>query len=388
MKYLYDKFIKKMTDALTSTADSDLAEDTDTVLFGLDTPPIHLVNLGATTHFSGSVVEIGNRSITDIRIYCDGKHILTSPVNIPRELIGKTIPHIRNAATCGFEFDMMIDAQAECYDFELVFSDGTREQIYSYDITSICENQTQLERMRKALDQLPMPDGQTIFLTQGHTDVQAYKNSIIPFIVNVTAYMTEAGLEISTVRSVLDIGCGSGRILAAWHLDDSSRRLVGCDINYELITWARNNMPAGIEFLHNKLHHRLPLGDACFDMIQLLSVFTHLSLQSQQELLREMYQHLNPNGHLLITLHGHTYIRLFMPDRNDEFISTGYIETTEQDEGSNQFGTYHSYKYAEALFDAAGFEIAGYYPMGKIRGKRITFQIASLQDVYLLKRTC
>ncbi|MCX7176996.1 MAG: class I SAM-dependent methyltransferase [Proteobacteria bacterium] len=357
----------------------------DSIFYGLDEPPHHLVEPGAMAHFSGSVLCIDSRAVCALRVYADRVFVASFPVDRPTPLIGQTVPHIARSAVCGFDFDLPIGKETDRYDFELVFENGARECFFSYDIARLLELRDRLQRMRGGLEQLSMPDGPIVLLTQGHENVLSYRNSIIPFIVNVERYLAEAGVDSRDIRSVLDIGCGSGRALSAWYLDDPTRRLHGCDINEKLIAWSRRNLPPGIELVTNSVLPPLAYPDRHFDLVQLISVFTHLSLPVQRQWVDEIRRILKPGGYLLITLQNELYVQIFLPNSMAEFRQTGYLETVGRDEGLNHYGAFHAPSFVPGLF--GGFEIAGYFPRGKIGGQRTIFQIASQQDVYILRRS-
>jgi len=90
-----------------------------------------------------------------------------------------------------------------------------------------------------------------------------------------------------------------------------------------------------------------------------------------------------PGGYILVTFHGEIYVRVFHPQRMEEFSKTGYIEIPSSDEGSNSFGTYHGFGFVEVLFNY--FEIIGYWPRGTLNYPEVVFPVAALQDVYVLK---
>lgn len=357
----------------------------DSIFYGLDEPPHHLVREGAIAHFSGSVLCIESRAACGLRVYADGALVGSFPVDSPRLQIGQTVPHIARSAICGFEFDLPIGQGKDRYDFELVFENCDREFFFSYDIARLRGLRGRLDRMHLALERLAMPDGPLVNLTQGHENVLSYRNSIIPFIVNVEQYLAEAGIRLRDVRSVLDIGCGSGRALTAWHLDDPTRGLHGCDINETLIAWSQRNLPPEIELVRNSVLPPLVYPDRSFDLVQLISVFTHLSLAVQRQWVEEIRRILKPGGYLLITLHNDLYVQIFLPSSMAEFRQKGYLETVGRNEGLNHYGAFHASSFVPGLF--RGFEIAGYFPRGKIGGQRTIFQIASQQDVYILRRS-
>jgi SAM-dependent methyltransferase len=92
--------------------------------------------------------------------------------------------------------------------------------------------------------------------------------------------------DLRSVRSILEFGCGTGRVLRHFR-NTSGLRLAGTDANPKPIEWDRENLP-NIEFYHNGLTPPLTFGDESFDLIYALSVFTHIPLELQRSWLDEL----------------------------------------------------------------------------------------------------
>jgi SAM-dependent methyltransferase len=106
--------------------------------------------------------------------------------------------------------------------------------------------------------------------------------------------------DLGSVRSVLEFGCGTGRVLRHFR-NISGLRLAGTDANPKPIEWDRKNLP-NIEFYHNELTPPLAFRDDSFDLIYALSVFTHIPLELQRSWLDELRRILVPGGYLLCTV--------------------------------------------------------------------------------------
>lgn len=131
------------------------------------------------------------------------------------------------------------------------------------------------------------------------------------------AVLRRTGLEHT--GSVLDIGCGSGRV--ARHFVDYTRtpgRYVGMDIQKPFIDWCTEHLsPANerLEFYHQDIfngaynpggtykasEYRFPFEDESFDVIILYSVFTHLLPEDAENYLREVARLLKPGGYCYST---------------------------------------------------------------------------------------
>jgi hypothetical protein len=85
-----------------------------------------------------------------------------------------------------------------------------------------------------------------------------------------------------------------------------------------------------------------------------------------------------------VTLHGEAYARLLDAEGRAVLERDGFLERAGGEEGSNDFATYHAPDFAARLF--AGFELAGFFPSGRIGGERVLFPLAALQDVLVFWR--
>lgn len=75
--------------------------------------------------------------------------------------------------------------------------------------------------------------------------------------------------------SVLDFGCGSGRVASALSKQIEIRRYLGTDVVQSLLNYAATKTPKHFEFVrHRKLS--IPAHNGVFDIAYAFSVFTHL----------------------------------------------------------------------------------------------------------------
>jgi SAM-dependent methyltransferase len=124
---------------------------------------------------------------------------------------------------------------------------------------------------------------------------------------------------LSDFGSVLDFGCGPGRVLA--HLPPSadvpprpgedptapsgpsSRRSVGVDVDAAAVAWARSHLAAS-GFESSRSRPPLPFADASFELVYSISVFSHLDESAQDAWLAELARILVPAGTALLSTHG------------------------------------------------------------------------------------
>jgi SAM-dependent methyltransferase len=264
------------------------------------------------------------------------------------------------AGECRFE--TMADAVDE---LRVVYADGREEAVFRFGAAR--------PAIVECIERLPRPTPELVAATQGGGDVGSYLDSMISGLHTLQSLLRAGGVDAREVRGVLDIGCGTGRLLMGWHCADRSRRIAGVDINAELIGWSRANLP-GEWAVCDVLP---PLDVHGFDLVQLASVFTHLPLDHQKRWIEEIRRVLHRNGILVITLHGAIYKRIFGQSGEYSELPTGAI-------GSNAFATFHTKEFAERLF--TGFELLGWFERGHDADPPSLFPIAALQDVYIFRK--
>jgi SAM-dependent methyltransferase len=148
------------------------------------------------------------------------------------------------------------------------------------------------------------------------------------------------GLKPTQFRSVLDFGCGCGRV-ARQLIQQGPRpeRYVGLDLHAGMIKWCDRNLTPhapGFEFRHHDvfynafnpgrgkpLHAPLPFGDDEFSLVIALSVFTHLTQVQTEPYLAELSRVLEPDGILLTTwfLFDKRDFPMMQEDQNTLFIN-------------------------------------------------------------------
>lgn len=357
----------------------------NTLIYALESPKYDNLKLDDRNIFSGCVFNCTDKDIREITVSSDGHYIGSFPVNIPRDDIAKYVPHIKSAKNCGFSFQLHIDSKLKYYDFLATYADGCREPLFRYDVSFVLREYRRLREMNIALEKLPMPDANLVYTTQGSYDVVGYRNSIISGIYTMKSYLELAGVNLNSINNVLDFGCGTGRMLLGFYLYCPDIRLFGCDINRDLIDWAKQNLPQDIDFRQNFIAPPLPYAGKQFDFIYLISVFTHLSLATQRLWVQELQRVIKVKGYILLTVQGETYLSLSGQSEGIHYLRRdGYLEKQAKDEGSNDFGTYHTYSFIKRLF-GDNFRICGFFPNGRIENNRILFPIAAFQDVYVLQ---
>jgi len=109
--------------------------------------------------------------------------------------------------------------------------------------------------------------------------------------------------EMSTIKSMLDWGCGCGRVTAHYLRIVNGPAVTGCDIDPEDIDWCKDNLVDG-RFDATSPFVPLPYGNGEFDLVVSLSVMTHLTKDQQEKWLAEIDRVLAPGGLFVCSVHG------------------------------------------------------------------------------------
>jgi ubiquinone/menaquinone biosynthesis C-methylase UbiE len=106
---------------------------------------------------------------------------------------------------------------------------------------------------------------------------------------------------LSEFSSILDFGCGCGRL--ARMFKGHPGRIAGCDIDARHVDWINSNLDF-MEAKLSKVTPPIPYKDNEFEAIISISIFTHLTEKSQDQFLSELQRVCMPEGRLFLTVHG------------------------------------------------------------------------------------
>jgi len=104
-------------------------------------------------------------------------------------------------------------------------------------------------------------------------------------------------------KSVLDFGCGPGRVLRHFHAEALECSFSGCDIDAESVGWLRGALAPPFTLFVSDEAPPLPLESNSLDLIYATSVFTHLT-DLWGEWLVELRRLLKDDGLLFMTFLG------------------------------------------------------------------------------------
>jgi SAM-dependent methyltransferase len=171
-----------------------------------------------------------------------------------------------------------------------------------------------------------------------------------------------AHVPLATTGSVLDFGCGCGRVARYW--EPFAGSVCGSDLDRPAVEWCRRNLSFA-RFEVNGLEPPLAFEDGSFDLVYALSVFTHLTGPLQLAWRDELRRVLRPGGLLLVTTHGSSYRPRLEPDERERFDRGELVVRWGDLPGSNLCSAYHPEPYLKETF-ADGFELVELAPEGAL----------------------
>ena len=148
-----------------------------------------------------------------------------------------------------------------------------------------------------------LPPEDLIYRVSGTRDSDWFHRSGALSLQGFEEALASIGRSLQSFESILDFGCGCGRVMSwmAGRLDN--RRLHGVDIDREAIEWAKQNL-GDIDFRVIETRPPTSYANNEFDLVYCHSVFTHLNEAYQDEWLAELRRITKPGGILLVTTHG------------------------------------------------------------------------------------
>ena len=188
-----------------------------------------------------------------------------------------------------------------------------------------------------------------------------------------------AGRTLDSFESILDFGCGCGRMLLWMEELNRTCALHGTDIDADAIRWCVEHAPYA-EAKVNDADPPLGYPDGEFELVYGHSVFTHLDERRQDAWLTELQRVTSPGGFLVLSTHGEVAlgvdlwrIRECLRDEGIVFIDDVYGPEYPAPVWYQR--TFHARRY---VFDHWGrwFEIRAYVPGGAL----------GVQDLILLQR--
>ena len=167
-------------------------------------------------------------------------------------------------------------------------------------------------------------------------------------------------------------------------LYDTNYNLFGVDLHQSLIDWCNENI-RNVDARKNELLPPLEFPDNYFDLIYAISVFTHLTLNTQKQWVDEFRRILRPNAHILISFRGRHFIEEYFANQGRSKIKSiediGYDVVREDLNGGSGCTVHHTPEFFSSLFK--GFEPILHYDSQK----RPCIRLSNYQDIYIFRKS-
>ena len=229
-----------------------------------------------------------------------------------------------------------------------------------------------------APDRMPLPPYKLIHLVTGNKWKADFFISGKLQMAQMTNILEKNNINIAGIDSILDFGCGCGRLVR--HLSsldaNGAQKLYGTDYNGELVAWCKDNLPFA-EFDVNALSPPLKYRDSSFDFIFARSVFTHLSYDLQAAWIDELHRILRTSGLLYFSTHGNRRMEELADVDKELFNACKLVVKNPDSSGMNRCAAYESREFV--VKELLGkFTLIDFIP--GLEDRRIA------QDVYLAKK--
>ncbi len=223
-------------------------------------------------------------------------------------------------------------------------------------------------------DGLPVPPPHLIMRVAGTPDAAWFLESGRLAAQSIRETLRTAGTPIETLDSILDFGCGCGRVIRNWA--GLEARVAGSDLSGDAIDWCRTNLSFA-RFETNGLSPPLVFDDASFDLTYALSVLTHLPEAIQHDWMDELHRVARPHGLALLTTHGERYLERLDEDERRRFRAGELVVRWGEVPGTNLCTTFHPPSWVRERLLPHGFEEVTFVPEGAAGNPH--------QDLFLLR---
>lgn len=146
---------------------------------------------------------------------------------------------------------------------------------------------------------------------------EAALHTVYPFYCRIKQYAKEGGHPLTPQSTVLDFGCGWGRVSRFFLRDLKPENIYGVDVLKSAIDLVRqSNIPGRYSVIPTQPPLDFP--DGSFDVIYAFSVFSHLPEKLANHWVTEFARLLRPNGLMVVTTQGRGFLEFCAQFRGRE----------------------------------------------------------------------
>jgi SAM-dependent methyltransferase len=201
-----------------------------------------------------------------------------------------------------------------------------------------------VERQRfRAPDRLPLPPPELLRVVMRRDLPRGYWVLGALGADCIRSLLWRHGADMADFETVLDFGCGCGRVMRHWKWLKRTE-LHGSDYNPYLVRWCAENLPFA-RYEVNALEPPLPYGDGTFRFVYAISVFTHLDEEGAHAWMSELARVLCPGGLLYITTHGEKRAAALSDAERERFAAGEPVVVEAGRAGTNACAAYHPERY-------------------------------------------
>jgi SAM-dependent methyltransferase len=231
-------------------------------------------------------------------VYADGEVLQCVAHAAPREDIARIFWYLEGASHSGF----VCHAPAD-------WLDGKRTLAFSFrDAKNGAAFNEKNDYFLDWYEETPFPPPELRKRVHGHGALSSFRlEGYTTFRKLERTLSTVFGKSFRDFRSLLDWGCGCGRI-ARHFVKGESIAYTGVDIDGGNVAWCTESLRTGglrdARFANCPLYPEMPLESSAFDLVIGVSVLTHLREREQLQWLEELARVSSPGAVLLLTVMG------------------------------------------------------------------------------------
>lgn len=192
----------------------------------------------------------------------------------------------------------------------------------------------------------------------------------------IISFLRKNNINVEGISSLLDFGCGCGRLTRYWSSLKGKTNICGVDRNVSLINWCSKRFAHFASFAMCSDNPPLLYDDDSFDFIYSYSVFTHIRINSQLDWMKEVARIARPGGNVLITTHGRRKAEYHLNhDEYNKLKLDGIYAQEEELSGDNRCVIIHGKQWLQENMQGVGLKLVDFHESGTRDG--------GMQDVSL-----